>query len=414
MTFFHFAAVALTFLSTAASQETYYAVTSTAPGEPSTLTRIEVDAGAVMLSDTVALNATTPGGVATVNDVEFVAAELWAATSEGLIRYDAATVTFLDRRLSNDFIQAIVPTPSGAVLFSQLEVIIVDAQGSEIARWPVEMTTDAIAFQGGYLAVQSERVYRLDARFRRTSEFGADAFGIAAANNTGYFPWRLRELRDGRIAVTAVLSVAIIEPSGITQNVFNPGQFEWAAVETSSGLLFVPAASFTTLMDPDTGERFGVNGAMDMLRDAKITAAPLPMSTVSGRRCPASPNSVGAGAAIDILASDNVMDGSLSLVVTGLPAASTGLTIWGAAAPSTTLGDGSLCIQAALPGLIRGPLTASSSGGTSIVRLGFQSPASGSTILAGTSWTFQMIYRDFAAGGAQFNTSDAVFMTFAP
>jgi len=410
----HFAAAALAAISTVAAQQTYYAVSSTTPNKVSTLTRFEVSAGAVALSDTFDLNANTPGGVAVVNDVDFVGAELWVCTSEGLLRYDAQPVTFVGRGLASDNIQAIVPTPSGAVLFALQEVILVDAQGNETARWPVDVTTDAIAFQGGYLAVQSQRIYRLDARFRRISEFGTDAFGIADSTSIGYFPDGLRELRDGRIAVLAVLSVAIIDPSGTTQNVFNPGQFEWEAIETGSRLLFVPAANFTTLVHPETGERFGVDGTLDDLSSASVTAAPLPTSTASGRRCPPSPNSVGAGAFMDLLASDDLMDGSLSLVVTGLPAASTGLTIWGAPSPSTTLGDGSLCISTAPPGLIRGPLTTSSSDGTTVVRLDFQSPGTGAAFLPGSSWTFQMVYRDVAAGGAQFNTTDAVFMTFAP
>ena len=379
------------------------------------LTFIEVEAGAVQRSETLDLNAQFAVNLS-VRAVEFVGAEIWLATANGLLRYGGSPLTFQGRSLPGELLQQIVPTTNGAFVFNASEAIEVDASGLPLQRTPFVNRKDVIAFQGGFLAIDLVgEIRRYDANFAPLATFGANAQSLAMAQNIFYQPDRLTLLTDGRVAVAAGVSIGIIDANGVAENVFNPSQFEFDVVETANGLLYIPSAIESCLMDPDTGEAFdvqGVLGAQNFLRISKSRRA-VPGAS-SNRGCSTAPNSVGSGARMNILASDGSADRSVTLVTTGLPAGETTLLTFGDTTFNGPFGAGSLCISP-LGNIVRSSLGVSSQSGTSSTQMTFLTPGLGASFTAGTSWTFQTIYRDRSpAGAAVFNGSDSVTLRFVP
>lgn len=129
--------------------------------------------------------------------------------------------------------------------------------------------------------------------------------------------------------------------------------------------------------------------------------------------CQTSANSAGAGAIMDASGSSSVNANTFTLEVTGAVPSSTGMFFYGSGQTQQPLGNGWLCIPAPLFRL--GPPTASSATGSNSRLLDFTqgNPSMGAgQILPGSSWNFQYWYRDVAGGGAQFNFSDGLNVSF--
>lgn len=124
--------------------------------------------------------------------------------------------------------------------------------------------------------------------------------------------------------------------------------------------------------------------------------------------CTGAPNSVGSGASIGHAGSTSIAAADLVLSAAGLPAGNAGLFFLGdSQVPQTPFGNGWRCIGGAIHRL---PLLAI--GATGAVQQAF--PYAGSPVTPGSTWNVQFWYRDPAAGGAMFNASDALALTFAP
>ncbi len=79
----------------------------------------------------------------------------------------------------------------------------------------------------------------------------------------------------------------------------------------------------------------------------------------------------------------------------------------------TPFGNGFLCVGPGATGNARLPVEQADLTGVLAYSLDFGSPPTSATqIIAGSTWNFQAWFRDPAAGGAFFNLSDGVRVTF--
>jgi hypothetical protein len=125
--------------------------------------------------------------------------------------------------------------------------------------------------------------------------------------------------------------------------------------------------------------------------------------------CLAGPNSVSAGG----MSIDGVGTASVSslffLSASGGPAGQFGVFYYGQNQVNIPFGDGTRCIGGQI---IRLPALQIGSGGTASMLLDFA--ALPVPITANSTWNFQYWYRDPAFGGAGFNLTDALHVTFCP
>jgi len=128
--------------------------------------------------------------------------------------------------------------------------------------------------------------------------------------------------------------------------------------------------------------------------------------------CSTSPNSVGPGATMAWTGTARVSFNDLGLVALGLPPGQFGIFFYGPNAVDLPFGEGHLCIGG---GVYRLPVVLSDLLGIAIWELDVTAPPHESgRIEAGATWRFQHWYRDPAGGGAGFNLSDGLEVTFCP
>jgi len=123
--------------------------------------------------------------------------------------------------------------------------------------------------------------------------------------------------------------------------------------------------------------------------------------------CQTSPNSVGAGASIGYGGRIDLAAGSFTLVATCAPAGQPGIFYYGPNEARIPFGNGLRCVSGGVVRLL--PPVATDGSGTATRGAG---TADGLT--AGSTHKFQFWYRDPAAGGAAFNLSDGLSVTFRP
>lgn len=132
-------------------------------------------------------------------------------------------------------------------------------------------------------------------------------------------------------------------------------------------------------------------------------------------------NSLGRGAHLQATGSRSVGADDLTLVVTDTPSSTFGIFYMGLGSGTSTIGDGIFCTGSVGGGYgnYRYPVAQASPGGT-FTMSGFAAHANQhfdflGRIQAGSSWHFQIWYRDPAGPcGHAFNTSNGYQVTFAP
>ncbi|MFQ5459918.1 MAG: hypothetical protein ACE5EL_03910, partial [Anaerolineae bacterium] len=135
------------------------------------------------------------------------------------------------------------------------------------------------------------------------------------------------------------------------------------------------------------------------------------------RICTSSANSAGPGAVIGLDGAISIGNAELALTVTGGVPGKAGLFFYGAGVQQKPFGNGVLCVAAGGVGIFRLGLVTMDTGGAARLPVDFTSPPVSQgkgAWTAGSSWTVQFWYRDPAAGGPAFNTSDAMRVTFTP
>ncbi len=128
--------------------------------------------------------------------------------------------------------------------------------------------------------------------------------------------------------------------------------------------------------------------------------------------CITSPNSAGSGALIGSNNQTSIASNAFELSATGLPASVNGIFFYGPQAQQVPFGNGVNCVGSGGIGTFRLPMYTSDASGSVLQLLDFNQLPAGGEITPGSTWNFQAWYRDPAAGGAMFNTSDALRATF--
>lgn len=131
--------------------------------------------------------------------------------------------------------------------------------------------------------------------------------------------------------------------------------------------------------------------------------------------CVAAPNSTGSGCTLGWSGSTSVAANTFTLTASRAPATTAGLFFYGPQAGQTPFGNGFRCISGGFYRLRPGVVTDGLGSVSRLLDFTTGLPASGvSQITAGSTWFFQLWYRDTAAGGAGFNVSDGLCATFCP
>jgi glucose/arabinose dehydrogenase len=125
--------------------------------------------------------------------------------------------------------------------------------------------------------------------------------------------------------------------------------------------------------------------------------------------CTGAPNSTGSGAIMNFSGDGTISQNDLVLDCNGCPSGINGLFFYGQGQTMATLGNGFLCIANHLHRL---PVTQTGIFGDAEFNFDVHAPPA--VITAGSTWNFQFWYRDVAGGGALYNTSNALAVTFCP
>jgi hypothetical protein len=130
--------------------------------------------------------------------------------------------------------------------------------------------------------------------------------------------------------------------------------------------------------------------------------------------CQATPNSWGFTGAMTWTGSLDLAAGTFGLTASGLPPVdhSWGMFTYGSVPTNIPFGNGYLCISPFAPGIFKMP-TQPLGTGTVLMRME-EHPDDFTAFTPSTTWNFQFWYRDVAAGGANFNLTDGLRVTFAP
>ena len=127
--------------------------------------------------------------------------------------------------------------------------------------------------------------------------------------------------------------------------------------------------------------------------------------------CVGAPNSTGAGARISAAGTASVGANDLKLFATDMPADKTARFYYGAGTARTPFGNGYQCVGGTL---YRLPSFGTNEAGAGWIAVNYGALPAGGQITPGSTWRFQCVYRDPAAGGANANTTDGLRIVFAP
>ncbi len=125
--------------------------------------------------------------------------------------------------------------------------------------------------------------------------------------------------------------------------------------------------------------------------------------------CVTTPNSMGSGAVISSNGATSLAANAFELEVTGAIPNQNGIFFYGPTQVSVAFGNGLRCVGGSVQRL---PVVAADFLGDVTYSVDFANLPSGGAILPGSTWNFQFWYRDPAAGGAGFDLSDALSVTF--
>jgi len=131
--------------------------------------------------------------------------------------------------------------------------------------------------------------------------------------------------------------------------------------------------------------------------------------------CIGQANSTGVGGSISATGSGSVAANDMTVRADGMPPTQPGLFFYGPEQAIVPFGNGFRCVGAGSAGIARLGVEVSSAAGILLHNVDMTSPPTLATqITGGSTWNFQAWYRDPAAGGAFFNLSDGLEVSFAP
>lgn len=148
-------------------------------------------------------------------------------------------------------------------------------------------------------------------------------------------------------------------------------------------------------------------GAFVMLDELRADFA-----EIGSRYCVGAVNSTGQGARLAATGSTSLLASDLGLISTEQPPFTPGLFFYGAGMGQQTFGDGFLCVLPAGAGLQRLRARRADFLGAMRIDVDYGVGTPSTQIMPGSTWQFQALYRDLAAGGTNFNATDALSLTF--
>ncbi len=168
-------------------------------------------------------------------------------------------------------------------------------------------------------------------------------------------------------------------------------------------------------IDP-AGGNYGANGhskyyGFGRLNAADAVAAADGSACSESNYCVLSPNSAGPGATISSNGNLSVAGNGFNLICTAAPANQFGLFFYGDAQTSTNLGNGTLCVGG---NIFRLPAVQVDALGQALYNVDFTNLSAAGQIVAGSTWNWQFWMRDTPAGGAGYNFSNGLSVTFCP
>jgi len=127
--------------------------------------------------------------------------------------------------------------------------------------------------------------------------------------------------------------------------------------------------------------------------------------------CTSSPNSTGLSAVMFPGGSASIGANDLLLVASGCPGGTIGIFAYAPDRATAPVGNGTLCLGS----VIRLGVSSADFFGTAILPFDNTAPPNPSgQVAVGETWNFQFLYRDLAGGGALFNLTDGLSVTFCP
>ena len=180
------------------------------------------------------------------------------------------------------------------------------------------------------------------------------------------------------------------------------GSSAWRIVQPNAGASGSDTFSFRV----DTPNGSSNVAAITLVYDAPFAC------NAPANYCATSPNTVGPGAQITSSGSTSIGANDFSLYAYALPPNSAGIFVYGPNATQVAFGNGFLCVGS--PFIRLGVLHASFFGDVTKTLDLTQPPfnAGPGAITTGSTWNFQYWYRNAAAGGAGFNSSDGLRVVF--
>ncbi len=151
--------------------------------------------------------------------------------------------------------------------------------------------------------------------------------------------------------------------------------------------------------------------ALSFLTDLDWSALGTPVCEASNY-CVSTPNTYSSGALIQAGGSNSIALNSFTLSANGVPPGHAGRFAFSTRQTQIPFGDGVLCLGNPVR---RFPIVWGDANGAASYDVDFNNTSQpGYLITAGSTWNFQLIFRDPLGGPLTFNTSDAVSVTFCP
>ena len=279
-----------------------------------------------------------------------------------------------------------LPLPLGQIVVDNLALV-------QTADVPGALTPTAIA-----------DVYDFTALLPTSLSFGIDLLGNATQVGPLPFPLPVVGVLDLR-GPEAVLTLTV-DSSG-KQSVPNPlGGQGFEDLPLGLPTILPPGGIANLLFDITPGDL-----ALSFLADLDWTATGVALCEATNY-CVSTPNTFSSGAQIQALGSTSVALNGFTLSAAGVPPGHAGRFALSKTQGLLPFGDGVLCLGS---GSQRFPLIFADASGVSSYAVDFtNSTQPGALLTAGSTWNFQLIFRDPLGGPFTFNTSDAMTVTFCP
>lgn len=266
--------------------------------------------------------------------------------------------------------------------------------------------------------VAAHALHRLTAAWSEGPSDPAGAEGSGTTATTGDATWTERGLgtlspwtNPGGDFAAAASSTTSIDGVGLWSFPSTP-----ALVADAQSMLDAPATNFGwivrgTEVGGNTAKRFDSRSAVTVPTRPRLIVDFVPPCAPPTIYCVGAPNSVStAGAAIGWSGQQSVAANTFTLTATNVPPNTTGVFFFGPTTANVPFGNGLRCVGGPLR---RTPTVTATAGGAAQRTLDF-TVDQGDDITPGSTWNFQLWYRDTAAGGAGFNLSNALSATFCP